>query len=267
MRRLHLFVLVVMALSLPALPQTSESGDALLSKARGLYDAPFTHNLVSFDCAVNFDWKQHFVDTLGTVPPAALRAIDRLQAVRHRVFVDHTGAVVSTIPTPPDLSGTPHAADLEQVLNAMEAQGVNGWVPFGVNEILPIKPTSFNFEKVGDGYRLTMNGPGVSAALQLDSALRLKSGVSESPQPLRFSTEFINGPDGYQLQTLRTTSPTPSGGQGDAVFTYAYQPLEGFQLPSTITVTPPNNEVWKFALADCKVNKSITIKVAPPPKP
>jgi hypothetical protein len=267
MRRLHLFVLVVMALSLPALPQTSESGDALLSKARGLYDAPLTRNLVSFDCAVNFDWKQHFVETVGTVPPAAVPLIDRLQAVPHRVFVDHTGAVVSTIPKPPDLSGTPHAADLERVLTAMETQGVNGWVPFGVNEILPIKPTSFNFERVADGYQLTMNGPGVAATLQLDADFRLRSGASQLPQSLRFSTEFINGPNGFLLQTVKTTSPDNSTGQGEATFTYTYQQLDGFSLPSAVTVTPPNHEVWKFSLTDCKVNKAITIRVAPPPKP
>jgi hypothetical protein len=263
MRR-FLIPVAVAAFCIQGVTQTADSGDVLLSKTRALYDAPFTRNLVSFDCAIQFDWKQHFSDALRTVPPAAVPAIERLQNVQHRVFVDHTGAVVSAIPKAPDLTDTPHASDLEQVLTAMETQGVNGWVPFGVNEILPIKPTIFSFDKVDDGYRLTMNGPGMAATLQLDSGLRLKSGVSQSPQSLRFSTEFINGPNGLLLQSVKTTSPDNPTGQGEATFTYAYQQLDGFSIPSAVTVTPPNREVWKFALTDCRVNKAITVTVAPP---
>jgi hypothetical protein len=51
--------------------QAGASDKDLLIKARGLYDAPFTGNLVSFDCEVQFDWKKHISDLLGTVPPQA----------------------------------------------------------------------------------------------------------------------------------------------------------------------------------------------------
>src|SRR5580693_8744931 len=41
-------------------PRTDQS---LLSEVRDKYDAPFTRDLESFDCAVEFSWKQHFTET------------------------------------------------------------------------------------------------------------------------------------------------------------------------------------------------------------
>lgn len=97
----------------------------MLSKARDLYDAPFTRQLVSFDCSVRFDWKKHFIDTVGVVPAAAIPTVNRLQMLPHRVFVDRSGAVVSEIPRASDLSGTPRAAELEAAFQAMVSSGLN----------------------------------------------------------------------------------------------------------------------------------------------
>src|SRR5450631_2078393 len=142
MRHLNLLLVSLLA-SLPVMSQSTDSNHAMLSKTRGLYDAPFTRQLVSFDCSVQFDWKGHFINTLGTVPPAALPMVNRLQSLPHRVFVDRSGAVVSEIPRATDLSGTPHASDLEAALQAMVSAGLNAWLPFATNVILPVKPTTF----------------------------------------------------------------------------------------------------------------------------
>jgi hypothetical protein len=68
MRQLKL-LLAALLVCLPAISQSPGSDDAMLTKTRGLYDAPFTRQLVSFDCSVKFDWKQHFVNTLGAARP------------------------------------------------------------------------------------------------------------------------------------------------------------------------------------------------------
>jgi hypothetical protein len=102
MRRL-LLIATTQILCIPALGQTGTADEALLVKTRALYDAPFSRGLVSFDCAVEFDWRKHFLDFLGTMPPAAIPIADRLQAIGHRVFVDRNGAIASAIPTTPDL--------------------------------------------------------------------------------------------------------------------------------------------------------------------
>ena len=95
-------------------------GRGLLAKTRALYHAPFTQGLISFDCAVEFDWKQHFVDAqhwldpTKAVSPAAISASEHLQTVPLRVFVDRSGAVVSPIPNSPGLTGVAHTVELEQ---------------------------------------------------------------------------------------------------------------------------------------------------------
>lgn len=264
MRRLLVFF-VVCFWSAATIPQSPGSDEALLKKARALYDAPFTRNLVSFDCAVQFDWKKHFVDTLGAIPPSALATTERLQSVQHRVFVDRSGATFSAIPKTPDLKGVEHAIELEQALSAMVSQGLDAWLPFSTNVILPVGSTEFDFQKLDPGYKLTMNGPGVAATLLLDADLRITSGVAQLPQDFRFTTEFARGPDGYLLQSLRTGSTAGPGTGGEVTFAYTYQTVQEFRLPSEVTVTPPTNEIWRVAFTDCKAMSGVVLQVAPPP--
>lgn len=260
MRHLSLSI-VLFFVCMTVFAQAQQSDELLLAKTRSLYDAPFTRNLVSFDCAVQFDWKKHFLDTLGSIPPNATSAAEHLQSLQHRVFVDRSGAVISEIPRATDLSNTPHGADLEQVLQAMVSSGLNAWLPFGANVILPVKPTKFIFKKSDAGYRLEMNGPGVEATLNLVPDLRITDVVSQLPQPLRFATVFITGPDGYLLQSVETSSNTRPDGDWESRFAYTYQAVQGVQIPLDVTVTMPTSEAWSYELNDCKVVTGIIVEV------
>jgi hypothetical protein len=219
----------------------------MLSKARGLYDAPFTRQLMSFDCSVRFDWKKHFVDTVGVVPSAAIPTVNRLQTLPHRVFVDRSGAVVSEIPRASDLSGTPHAAELEAAFQAMVSSGINAWLPFAANVILPMKPTTFTFQHSDTGYKVVMKGANVSATLELLPDMRITTVTSELPQPQHFETDFSTGPNGYLLQSVKTGSGADSHVSWDAVFAYRYQTVQGFQIPINATVTQVSTgEKWEY---------------------
>ncbi len=246
-----------------AVSQTASSDEALLAKTRALYDAPFLQGLVSFDCAVKFDWKQHFLEMLPDIPPTAAPTIDRLQAIQHRVFVNPSGAVVSSLPRTPDLSGVPKATELEKVYDAMVPGGINAWMPFGRNVILPDGPTHYNFDKIDSGYKLALNGAGVTATLLLLEDLRISSGISQLPQATRFSTEFIKGPHGFLLGSMKTADTDGPSNQV-AEFSYTYQDVDGFQIPFRVTVKPSTSEAWNYELADCKVTKGVTIKVGLP---
>jgi hypothetical protein len=254
-------IVALTMLTATAFSQTSATDADLLKKTRALYDAPFTRNLISFDCAVQFDWKQHLVDVLGSVPPAAAPTVGRLQSVKHRVFVDRSGTIVSSVPTAPDLSAAPKAKELEQVLNAMFSEGLNAWIPFSTNVILPVEPTKYHFEKTDTGYTLTLNGAGVAATLLLADDLRVVSGVSQLPQPMRFKTDFAAGPNGFVLASVVAN---------DAKFAFSYAGVDGFQLPAKITVTPSTNEAWHYSLSGCKAARGVLVplglpKSNPPP--
>jgi hypothetical protein len=253
MRRIVLAI-VLSGLCVPAVSQKATSDEALLAKTRALYDAPFTRDLVSFDCAVQFDWKKHFVELLGTIPDAASPTAERLQTIQHRVFVDRTGAVVSSNPKAPDLSGVLHGAELEQDFEAMVSNGLNAWIPFGTNIILPVGPTKYSFQKTGAGYTIAMNGPGLAATLRLGAGMHIASGEIQLPHPMRFTTQFAAGPDGLLLTSFKTAATTDTATNREAAFTYTYQRAQGFQLPSLVNVTQSSTtERWHYALTDCKV--------------
>jgi hypothetical protein len=266
MRHLDLLLVSLFACLL-SLSQSTESNDATLSKTRGLYDAPFTRQLMSFDCSVQFDWKRHFVNTLGTVPSAALPTVNRLQPLPHRVFVDRSGAVVSEIPRATDLSGTSHAPDLEAALQAMVSSGLNAWLPFATNVILPVKPTTFTFQPVDAGFKVVMKGANISATLNLLPDMRITSVMSELPQPQHFVTEFTTGPNGYLIQSVKTGSGAEAQTSWEAIFAYRYQNIQGFQLPVEVAVTQvATEEKWEYSLDDCKVVTGTVVNVQAPKK-
>jgi hypothetical protein len=266
MRKTAILMTMLFGISLVASAQKPESDEALLVKVRGLYDAPFTRSLLSFDCAVQFDWKKHVIDFVGSVPSPAAGAIEHLQNIQHRIFVDRSGAVVSAVPKAPDLMGIEHATELEQVFNWVVSAGLNTWLPFSTNVILPVKPTKYSFEKLDTGYALTMSGPRIAAKLELTTDMRITNGVSQLPQPVAFSTVFTQGPDGFLLSSIRTGNTLDPTLASDTTFTFAYQTIQGFQIPSSVTVLPATNEAWNYTLTDCTAVKSINVNVAAPPK-
>lgn len=44
--------------------QTATDDATFLKQARAKYDAPFERNLQSFNCAVEFNWRQHFTEAV-----------------------------------------------------------------------------------------------------------------------------------------------------------------------------------------------------------
>lgn len=246
--------------------QAGGSDPALLAKARSAYDAAFTRDLISFDCAVDFGWKEHFHGFLKNLPASANTTAERLQGIKHRVFVDRSGAVISAQPTEPDLSKYHPDDQLEMVYHTMVTQGLNAWVPFSMNEILPVVPVHYDFVPLANGYKLSLKGPQIQSELLLTKDLRITSGVSQLPQPLRFETEFVDGPHGYLLKSVRTGSSDGST-SGDATFAYTYQDVDGVELPSTATVSPATSEPWTYRLVDCKVVKGVRVNALPKLKP
>ena len=257
--------IVLLSLYLPSLAQSQQPDAALLARTRALYDAPFTRTLVSFDCAVQFDWKDHFMKTIGQIPPAAIPTLERLQSIAHRVSVNRSGAVVSATPKTTDLTGIPHGADLEQGFQTIVASGLNEWLPFATNVILPVGSTKFGFSRQDADYKLVMSGTNMAATLMLATDMRIASVVSQLPEPLRFATQFVKGPEGYLLESVKSSSDISSSDTWESAFGYAYKAVQGFELPSAVTVTQENTkEAWQYSLSDCKAITGIEVKVEAP---
>jgi hypothetical protein len=264
MRQTVFAFLIILCTCLPISPQSAESPDKLMAKTRALYDAPFTRNLAAFDCAVQFDWKNHFLNMLGTIPPQAMPMIDRLQTIQHRINVDHTHSTVTSIPKTPDFTETPSGATMEQALDSMVSSGLNAWLPLSTDGILPHGSTNITFEKLSSGYKITITGQAANGEILLDPDFRITSGVMQPPQSIRFATEFKSGPQGYVLTSVKTDPINDTGSDNTAIFAYTYQTVDEFQIPAQITITPATTRAWQFQLTDCKVVKFIRIQTGLP---
>lgn len=249
-----------------AAAQGLESDDQLMLKARAAYDAPFARNLTAFDCNVQFDWKEYFAEILGTIPPPVATMAERLQAVTHRVSVDHSHALASSIPKQPDLQASQQDTQLDNALIAMISAGLNAWLPSSTNVMLPVGKTQYEFEKLQSGFKLTMKGDNIAGTLLLGPDLRVTSGVMQRPQPMRFSTDFESGPQGFVLASIQTGRTTDATVGGEASFAYTYQSVDGLQLPETVTmITPATTGKWRYRLTDCKVVKFVKVQTLPGP--
>ena len=201
---------------------------------------------------------------LGLSRQRLLQLFERLQAIQYRVFVDASGAVTETIPKAPDLSDVPHGVEIEGVFKGIAAAGLNAWIPFSTDVVLPRGPTKFAFEKIESGYRLTLNGPDLASTLLLGPDMRVTSGVARLPQPMRVIPEFSPGPNGLLVSSLRINDKTDAATATDNVFSFTYQNVEGFQIPASIAIKSASPETWHYTLTGCKVQKRVAAKMEPP---
>ena len=149
----------------------------------------------------------------------------------------------------------------------MVSSGLDAWLPFATNVILPVRPTTFTLQPVDTGLKVVMKGANVSATLNLLPDMRIASVISELPQPQQFVTEFATGPNGYLLQSVKTGSGAEGQASWDAIFAYRYQNIQGFQLPAEVAVTQvATGEKWDYSLDDCKAMTGAVVNLQAPKK-
>ena len=126
-------------------------------------------------------------------------------------------------------------------------------MPSSTGSLLPYGNTRYSFEKLESGFKLKTDGPGAPETMLLDSELRITSGVSEPPENLRFTTVYEPGPNGFLLESVQTEEKAGYSMGGAETFAYTYQTVDGFQLPSEVTVSPSTTKPFHFVLAGCSV--------------
>ena len=133
-------------------------------------------------------------------------------------------------------------------------------MPYAYGEVLPIGSTNYQFEKTATGYNLSMDGQGITGKLILDNDLRLVSGIIDTTQHIEITSQFVNAPNGLVL----AASSTDTDHAGVARYTYAYQVVDGFQLPQRVGLKSEQNKMTlNYTLTDCKTQHAIVVHVAP----
>src|SRR5580658_5463436 len=114
------FLYSILAFSLCAVSchaQGTPDDATFLKQARAKYDAPFERNLQSFNCAVEFSWKQHFTEAVRLGDEGSDEEIAKLiQPIRNRATVTGQNVAVSPAMTEGEVDKLPHGGMAERLL-------------------------------------------------------------------------------------------------------------------------------------------------------
>jgi hypothetical protein len=214
--------------------------------------------LQSFDCAVDFSWKEHFTETTRVGDEGTDEELEKLfQPIRNRVVVTRQNVTVSPGLTDDAIGKLPHGGMAEFLLEHAVQRSLNNWLPASTNTMLPNPDTPVSFEQSSSGYKLAFKMQTSDIEMDLASDMRLqRAGLKTSPTD-HYETSFAPGKHGFVL-TSWTMGEDGNWEPGHRlIFSYAYQTVDGVELPERVVVNrESHHEVWRYRLSDCTVKTS-----------
>lgn len=228
---------------------------ALLSQARAAYDAPFDRGLKSFDCAVDFNWKQHWADTTRVGDEGTDDEIETfIQPIRNRVTVTREDAVVSSGMTEEQEQKLPRGGMAEGLLQHAVRFSLRTWLVASNNALLPPAGTPVHIEAAPFGYQLGLKIKNYDVVMMLTRDMSLQSMGVKGSDGDRQELKFDPGPQGLLLGSWTMGEDGDFKPGNHLIFTYTYQLVDGFQIPAHMVVNrESHHEIWRYTLSDCRV--------------
>jgi hypothetical protein len=235
--------------------QEKKSDQALLNEVRAKYDAPFNRNLESFDCAIEFSWKDHFKETTRVGDEGTDEELEQIfQPIRNRVTVTARAVNISSGFTDDEEAKLPHGGMAEGLLKHAVQKSLYEWLPASLNMFLPNSDTPVSFKRSGSGYKLAYKMQNSDVEMALDSDMRVQSATLKGPQSTAFGASFVPGPQGFLLNSISRFEDGYSTPGHRLSFAYTYQTVEGIQLPEEVVVVrESHHELWQYKLVGCTV--------------
>lgn len=246
---------VVLSLLSPFCHAQQPPTDAtFLKQAHSKYDAPFQRNLQSFDCAVDFNWKQHFQEAARVGDEGTDEEIQKLiQPIHTRVTVTRTNASPTAGMTDDEVAKLPRGGMAELLLEHAVKFSLNNWLVAANNAIIPPDDTAVRVESVASGYNVAFKIQTFDVEMAFTPDMRLASEGAKGSAADRRLTEFRPGPDGFLLTTFTMGEDGNLEPGNRIVLTYSYQTVDGFQLPKQVSILrESHHEGWHYELSDCK---------------
>jgi len=238
--------------------QAPKNDHAMLDEVREKYDAPFTRNLESFDCAIDFSWKEHFTETTRVGDEGSDEELEKIfQPIQNRIAVTRQNVTVSSGLSDDAIGKLPHGGMAEFLLEHAVQKSLYSWLPASTNTLLPNPATPVSFTQSASGYKLAFKMQNSDIEMVLGPDMRLQSAALKAPQSDHFETSFASGPQGLLL-TSWTMGEDGNSEQGHRlIFTYTYQTVDGVQLPDHVAIIrESHHEVWRYRLSGCTVKTS-----------
>jgi hypothetical protein len=254
MRSFHLALILTIYAPF-CLAQDPTNNSALLAQARAKYDAPFARDLKSFDCAVSFNWKQHWLETYRVGDEGTDEEIEKLiQPLPNRVTVTREDAIVSSGMTQEQEEKLPHGGMAEGLLKHALRFSLRTWLVASNNALLPSPNTPVHFEATPSSYKLELTMNNIDAVMLLTREMSLQSMAVKGSDANRQEFEFGPGPQGLVLRSWTMGEDGNFKTGHHLIFTYTYQTVGGFQIPAQLVVNrESHHEMWHFTLTDCKL--------------
>ena len=235
--------------------QATQTDQALFSQIREKYDAPFDRNLQSFDCAVDFSWKQHFKETTRVGDEGTDEEIEKLiQPIRNRVALTQQSVTVSSGLTEEAEAKLPYGGMAEGLLKHAVQKSLYTWLTASTKAILGNPATLVSVEQSKHGYKLGFKVQGSDIEMDFASDMRLQRGGMKANASDQILTSFEPGPQGFLL-TLLTMGEDGSLKPGNRlIYSFTYQSVDGVELPlHAVVIRESHHEVWEYTLSGCSV--------------
>ncbi len=238
--------------------QGTKTDQALLGQAREKYDAPFTRNLQSFDCAVDFSWKDHFTETTRVGDEGTDEELENIfQPIRNRVTVTRQNVTVSSGLTDDAEAKLPHGGMAEGLLKHAVQKSLYTWLPASTNTILPNPDAPVSFEQSPSGYKLVFKVQTSDVEMVLAPDMRLQRAAVKANQSDHFETSFTPGLHGFLLTSLTMGEDGNFEPGNRLIYSYTYQTVDGVELPEhVVVIRESHHEVWRYRLSNCIVKTS-----------
>ena len=256
--RIHRALIVFCSCAILCDAQVSKTDQAMLEEARAKYDTPFTRNLESFECAVDFSWKEHFKETTRVGDEGSDEELEKIfQPIRNRVVVTRQSVTVSSDLSEDAINKLPHGGVAEGLLEHAVQKSLYNWLPTSTKTLLPNPGTPVTFRQSHSGYKLALKIQSSDIEMVLGSDMRLQSATSKAPQSEHFDTAFVPGPQGFLLSSWTMGEDGQYAFGHRLIFSYTYQTVDGIQIPKQVEVfRESHHEVWRYTLSSCTVKTS-----------
>lgn len=235
--------------------QSTTSDHALLNQIREKYDAPFTKNLQSFDCAVNFSWKEHFAETTRVGDEGTDEELEKIfQPIRNRVAVTRQKVTVTAGLTDGEINKLPHGGMAERLLQHAVEKGLYTWLYTSINSLLPNSTLPVSVDQSPAGYKLSFKVQTSDVEMRFAPDMRLQSATMKASQSDRVETSFVSGQHGFLLTSLTMGEDGKFEPGQRLIYTYTYQTVGGVEIPEHVAVIrESHHEVWRYTLSGCIV--------------
>lgn len=233
--------------------QATKTDQALLSQVREKYDAPFDRNLQSFNCAVDFNWKQHWTETTRVGDEGTDEQIEKLiQPIRNRVEVTQQKVSASSGLTDEEMNKLPYEGMAEGLLEHAVEKSLYTWLMGSTRAILGNPATLVSIEQSPSGYKLTFKVQDSEIELVLAPDMRLQRGGMKANPADRIETLFESGQHGFHLTSMTMGENGNFVPGNRLIYTYTYQTVGGVELPEhVVVIRESHHEVWRYTLSGC----------------